>query len=315
MREFLRDTKIDFVANIKKYLIVLGAIMLVGVVMLAIFGVNLDINFKGGSRYTYSFTGEIDLDKAESTATTAIGGGSVDASISTDYTGNAKNLVISVASSSVDTEASSKILKALKELYPSANFALADANSVGASIAGAFFAKSLFAVLVAAVLVVVYIGFRFRLIGGVSAGVMAFVALVVDVLVAFFTCVIFRLEIDSNFMAVVLTIFGYSLNDTVVIYDRVREERKLRPADGIRSIVNDSINRTLGRTVSTSVATLLAVLTVLVVSEFFGLSTLRSFAIPMAAGIISGSFSSICLSGPLWVLWCEKHPKSSKFAK
>ena len=314
MREFLRDTKIDFVGNIKKYLMVLGALLLVGVVMMYIFGVNLDINFKGGSRYTYSFKGDIDLSVVESLVTTATGNGSVEASINTDYSGESKSLVISMAAGSADNF-SDPILKALKEKYPSAGFAFADANTIGASIAGTFFAKSLVAVLIAAILVVAYIGFRFRLIGGVSAGVMAFIALMVDVLVAFFTCVIFGLEVDSNFIAVVLTIFGYSLNDTVVIYDRIREERKLFPADSIRSIVNRSINGTLGRTVSTSVATLLAVVTVLVVAEFFGLSTLRSFAIPMTAGIISGAFSSICLSGPLWVLWIEKHPQKSKIKK
>ncbi len=310
MRELFRNTKIDFVGNIKKYLIALGAVLLVGIVILCVFGVHLDINFKGGSRYSYTFTGEIDLAAVESAVSAATGNNSVDASISTDYTGQTKSLVISMATG-VENE-SNDILKALKDKYPSANFRFADSNTVGASIAGTFFAKSIVAVLIAAVLVIVYIGFRFRLIGGVSAGVMAFIALLVDVLVAFFACVIFRLEIDSNFIAVVLTLFGYSLNDTVVIYDRIREERKLRPADSIRFVVNDSINRTLGRTVSTSVATLLAVITVLVVAEFFGLSTLRSFAIPMTAGIVSGSISSICLSGPLWVLWCEKFPKKAK---
>jgi len=308
MRDFLRNRKIDFVGNLKKYLIVLAAIILVGAIISVVFGVKLDINFKGGSRYTYSFTGDVDLATAESVANQAIGSTSAVASISTDVTGTSKSLVISIPAGSVDNEAPTKILKALQTKYATAGFALADANTVGASIAGTFLLKSLVAVVIAAVLVIVYIGFRFRLIGGISAGVTALVALIVDIMVAFMTCVIFRLEIDSNFIAVVLTILGYSLNDTVVIYDRIREEKKLRPGESIRNIVNSSINNTLGRTVATSIATLLAVLTVLVVSEFFGLSTLRSFAIPMSAGIISGAFSSVCLSGPLWVLWCEKFP-------
>lgn len=308
MRDFLRDTKIDFVSNIRKYLIVLAAIFLVGVVMLAIFGVDLDINFKGGSRFSYSYTGEISVADAEAAVVSATGISSVEVSESTDMAGTTKRLVVSLSGEKLDKDNSDVILEALNKKYPDAKLNLEEAVTVGASIAGTFFAKSIFAVLLAAVLVIVYIGFRFSKIGGVSAGMMALVALLVDVLVAFFTCVIFRLEVDANFMAVVLTIFGYSLNDTVVIYDRIREERKLRPADSIRSVVNDSINRTLGRTISTSVATLLAVLTVVVVAEAFGLTSLRSFAIPMAAGIISGSFSSICLSGPLWVLWCEKHP-------
>lgn len=312
MRDFLRNKKIDFVGNLKKYLIILAAIILVGAIISVVFGVKLDINFKGGSRYTYSFNGDIDLATAQNVANKSIGSTSAVASISTDVTGQNKNLVISIPAGNTDNTASDTILKALKTQYPGSNFALADANTVGASIAGTFLLKSVVAILIAAILVIVYIGIRFRLIGGISAGVTALVALVVDIVVAFMACVIFRLEIDSNFIAVVLTILGYSLNDTVVIYDRIREEKKLRPGESVRNIVNSSINNTLGRTVATSVATLLAVLTVLVVSEFFGLNTLRSFAIPMSAGIISGAFSSICLSGPLWVLWCEKFPKKSK---
>ena len=308
MRDILRDSKINFVENLRKYLIVLGAVFLAGVIMLAIFGVELDINFKGGSRFSYSYVGELSTSDVEKLVANATGIKSVEITESTDFAGTAKRLVVSISEKDMDKDASDTILKALNKEDPGAKAKLEEAVSVGASIAGTFFAKSLFAVLLAAALVIVYIGIRFRKIGGFSAGIMALIALFVDVLVAFFSCVIFRLEIDSNFMAVVLTIFGYSLNDTVVIYDRIREERKLRPDDSIRSIVNDSINRTLGRTISTSIATLLAVLTVVIVAEFFGLDTLRSFAIPMSAGIISGALSSICLSGPLWVVWCEKHP-------
>ena len=141
MRELFRNTKIDFVGNIKKYLIALGAVLLVGIVILCVFGVHLDINFKGGSRYSYTFSGEIDLAAVESAVSAATGNNSVDASISTDYTGQTKSLVISMATG-VENE-SNDILKALKDKYPSANFKFADSNTVGASIAGTFFAKSI----------------------------------------------------------------------------------------------------------------------------------------------------------------------------
>ena len=126
--------------------------------------------------------------------------------------------------------------------------------------------------------------------------------------------IIFRLEIDSNFMAVILTTLGYSLNDTIVIYDRMRENTKLYPSMDFRDRVNISINQSLGRTIKTTLATFLAIITVVVVSEFFGLSSLRSFAIPMAVGILSGCVSSICLSSPLWYHW-RKFSTARKNAK
>ena len=166
--------------------------------------------------------------------------------------------------------------------------------------------------LITAVLVVIYVGIRFRRIGGVSAAVTALITLVFDVLVTFFTCIIFRLQIDSNYIAVVLTILGYSLNDTIVIYDRVRENERLNPGMEIGELVNDSINKVKIRNIVTSLTTFIAVITIVVVSELFGLSSLRTFAIPMAFGIISGGASSLFIAGPLWVIW--KRHKAKKAA-
>jgi preprotein translocase SecF subunit len=186
------------------------------------------------------------------------------------------------------------------------NIELYDSTSVSANIAGSFFLKSLVAVAIAAALVVIYVGFRFRKIGGFSAGMTALVALVIDVLVTFFACVFFRLQIDSNYMAVILTILGYSLNDTIVAFDRVRENKKLYPELSGADNVNKSLNDVLVRNIVTSLTTFGAVLTVVAVSEIFGLTTLRTFGIPMAFGIISGSISSIFVSCPLWVVWQNK---------
>ena len=127
---------------------------------------------------------------------------------------------------------------------------------------------------------------------------------------AFLFCNILRIDIDSNFIAVVLTILGYSLNDTVVIYDRIRENKKLFSQLSTRELTNKSINETLGRSITTAFATFLAILTVGVVCEIAGLTSLRSFVIPMLiGGILSGSYSSICIAGPLWVLWSEYSEK------
>ena len=128
----------------------------------------------------------------------------------------------------------------------------------------------------------------------------------------YFTFVIFRLPIDDNFIAVVLMILGYSLNDTIVIYDRVRENRRLRgPKPDIAELVNDSINQTLGRTINTTLSTAIAIGTVLVVALIFHLPSVVTFALPMLIGIISGCYSTISIAGPLWVMW-QKHKQKKQ---
>ena len=306
----------DFIKSRNYWLIGYLAIILVGAIIFAIFGANLSIDFKGGTMFTYSFTGEVKLSDAEACIKDAIKT-DVNVTESTGYNTEAKKLVVTLTSdSSLSAELQNKMLTALTEKFKDNNIAISDSNSVSPTVAGTFFLKCLVAVVLASILVIIYIGFRFRKIGGVSAGVFALVALVLDCLVAFVSCVFFRLEIDSNFMSVILTILGYSLNDTIVIYDRLRENTKMYPDMDFKDRVNTSINQSLGRTIKTSIATFAAIITVVIVAEIYGLTTLRSFAIPMAVGIVSGCVSSVCLSSPLWYAWQKKSmERKSKKAK
>ena len=167
--------------------------------------------------------------------------------------------------------------------------------------------KCLAAVALASVLMVLYVTIRFKKIGGLSAGVMALVALFHDIAMIYFLYVIFQMPIDSNFIAVVLMILGYSLNDTIVIYDRVREQRKLmgRKTD-VGTVFNVSCTKTLKRTIMTSVTTLSAIMAVYILAFIFNINSVKSFALPMMIGVISGCYSSICIAGPLWVMWQNK---------
>ena len=113
-------------------------------------------------------------------------------------------------------------------------------------------------------------------------------------------------------MAVILTILGYSLNDTIVAFDRVRENKKLYSDMSTADNVNKSLNDVMLRNIVTSLTTFMAILTVVAVSELFGLTTLRTFGIPMAFGVISGSISSIFVSCPLWVVWQTKKAAKKK---
>lgn len=292
-------------------LMVYAVVFAIGLVM-CFFGVKMDINFSGGTRMTYSYTGEIkeaDFDKA------------VGEAIKQDYTigqntsiaGDSKTFSINLAGrKSLDAKAQEKITTTLTEKFKDNKIELYDSTSVSPTVAGTFFVKSMVAVVLTAIFVVIYVGFRFRKIGGVSAALTALCALVLDILVTFFICVIFRLQIDSNYIAVVLTLLGYSLNDTIVVYDRVRENKKLYPQLSTAELMDESINSVIVRNIVTTVTTVSAVAIIIVVAELYGLSSLRTFAIPMAFGLLSGCVSSIFVAGPLWVMWKNYREKKAK---
>ncbi len=308
----MREFNINYNKTFKPVLIIYLAIFLVGIIIAGIWGVELDINFRGGAKVAYSYSGEMKTADIEAVVKETIKE-KFTVGQSEALAGNTKTFEISlVGKNALSAEEQEALTKALNEKFKDNEIKLYNSNSVSPTIAGTFFAKCLVAVVITAILVVIYVGIRFKKIGGVTAALTALVALVFDVLVTFFVCVIFRLQIDLNYVAVVLTILGYSLNDTIVIYDRVRENERLNPGMEIGDLVNMSINKVLIRNIVTSITTFLAVMTIVVVSELFGLSSLRTFAIPMAFGLISGGISSIFISGPLWVIWKRRRASKAK---
>lgn len=286
--------------------IVYAILIVVGIIVTIVAGPKLDINFSGGTQIAYSYTGDVAEADFKDTVATVLDK-EFTVSQNTSLAGDTKSYVITLAGKdSVSAEIQENITTALTEKFTENDITLYNSNSVSPTIAGSFFLKSIVAIIITAVLVVLYVGIRFKKIGGVSAALTALCALVLDLVVAFFICVIFRLQIDMNFMAVVLTILGYSLNDTIVIYDRVRENKKLHPEFSVSENMNISVSSILIRNIVTTVTTVCAVLTIVVVSEVCGLTTLRSFAIPMAFGLVSGCFSSLFIAGPLWVMYKER---------
>lgn len=216
----------------------------------------------------------------------------------------------------VAKDAGAQLEKALEIKYPNVDFEISSVSSVDPVMGKEFFGKCLVAMLVASLFMVLYVAFRFRKIGGFSAGLTAIVAVVNDCFVAFTAFVVFGFPIDDNFVAVILTIIGYTLNSTIVIYDRVREnKKKLGPKVPVAQLVNRSINETLARTIYTNLTFLMSVLAVVAVAVIFGISSILSFAVPMLFGIISGCYSSLFISNILWVMWQEKKEarKAKKF--
>lgn len=289
----------NFVGNLKRALIISAAIMLVGVVCLCIFGVELDIAFKGGTRLQYECTKDVDVDKFQDTVEEVLKN-------KVEVEEGENKLTVTLAKN-IDND----VIKTLNERVEK-DYAVKtlNTNTLSASMGLKFLLRCGLALGLAAVLLIVYVGFRFRKIGGYTAGVAALIALLHDLLIVFFTFVIFGIELDNNFVAVMLTILGYSLNDTIVIFDRVRTLRRRSDAS-LEEVVNDSLHHVLRRTIVTTVTTCVAILAVLVVAVIMGVDSIISFALPMLFGAISGSYSSLFLSGPIWVKWMEKREKKA----
>ena len=220
-----------------------------------------------------------------------------------------------VGNQSISLENQKKIQESLSAKYPDAGFELVESSSVNPTMGQQFFAKCLIAVAVTFLLLIIYVALRFKKIGGASAGVMAIIALLHDVSIIYFVFVIFRLPINDSFIAVVLTILGYSLNNTIVVYDRVRENRKLMgPKASVEELVDASINQTLTRSINTSLCTFVAIAAVYVVGVIYGLESVSLFALPMMIGVAVGCYSSVCLAGPLYVMWQNHKSKKRQAA-
>ncbi len=288
------------------------AIMLIGIITVFVQGVQLDIQFKGGALLKYSYEGEMDADAAADVATTLLNR-PVSTQLTSDIATDEKRLIINIAGNyGLDAKDQESFDSALKEKFPDAKLNLSSSSMVEPFFGKKFLTDGIIAIVLSSILVMVYVWIRFSRMGGLSAGVMALVALFHDVLVVFFTCVIFKIPIGDSFVAVTLSIIGYSVNDTIVIYDRIRENTKLHPKLPVETLTDLSISQSIMRSVNTNVAVLLSVSLVYILAHINSIDSIQSFALPMAIGSISGCYSTICIAGPLWVTW--KKRKNSNVA-
>ncbi len=306
----------NIVGNKKKFFTVSIVLIVIIFAVSLIFGVPMDIEFKGGALMTYSYTGEVDLDALETQAEQTLG---TDVTVQTgqDIATSTQTVTINAqGTETVTPEEIEAFATILGTDYADNAFEQLEINNVNPAMGSEFFAKCIVAVLLASVLILVYISIRFKRIGGWSAGFMAVVALVHDMIIVYGVFVIARIPLDSNFIAAMLVILGYSINDTVVVYDRVREnEQLLGKTMSFENMVNLSINQSLKRSINTTVSTVLALGTVCVVSLIFGLDSIFTFALPLIVGMISGVYSTIFIAGPLWVVWkTRKVKKTNKLA-
>ena len=306
---------VDFVSKRKVFCIISAAVIVLTFICTFVFGVKVDIRFKGGSMLTYSYSGEItDADIAATKSAIAALGDVPEVSITTgtSFTGGLNTMVVSFAADEkMDDDKLNEINDAVENALPEKGVQNIDTTNVSATSGTSFLISCLIAVGAAFILLTVYIAFRFQKIGGWKAGVIAIICLLHDVAITYAVFVFGRMSLDSNFMAVILTLLGYSINNTIIIYDRLRENRakygkKLTDAQ----LVNLSINQTLPRSIITTATTVAAMVSVSVVCALMGVTSILSFSIPLAIGMLVGFYSSVCLAGPLWI-WAQERGKKN----
>ncbi len=293
---------INFYAKRKIYYIISLVLIVAGIVGLFVKGVKLDITFSGGAKITYSYTGNtIDTAKVEKLVKDTLGRDAT-AQNATGYQNEDQSLVISLAGTkSLTTEDQEKLFKALNTAFADNKLEQGSTTNVEAAIGHRFLVRGLTAIALAAAFIIIYVSLRFSVVSGFTAALTALIALFHDIFLVFTVFVLFGIPINDGFIAVVLTILGYSVNDTLVIFDRIRENKRLSGNKlPVAELVNKSINQSMTRTINTSLASIAALVLVLVFALTKGLTSIVNFALPMMIGIISGCYSSSLIAPCLW---------------
>ena len=292
----------DFIGKRKLFFTISIVLVAFSILSTFIFGVDLDIQFKGGTIITYVYDGDLDCDGFVKDAKDILGGIGVQYTTGVDFSSGKSNIQLSLTSTSgLSSDKQFELTNSLTEKYAENNIDLVESSDVSPSSGREFFLKCIVAVILSSIVLIIYIAIRFKKIGGWLAGICAIVALLHDCIIVYGTFIVCGMPINANFMAVVLTILGYSINNTIVIYDRIRENSKLYGKKMTREEnVNLSINQSLTRSINTSLTTVVAMLAVTIVAAVYGVTSIISFSLPVMVGMIAGTYSSVCLVSVLW---------------
>lgn len=255
---------------------------------------NLSIEFAGGTSLTVEFDKQYDLAEAENSIVPVISdaAGIGEAGISVQTVAGTNEIVFKMPELS-DNGDDSQMALVKNALVENFNADVKEANSISGSVSNKMTTDALFAVILATILMLIYIAIRFH---DVKFGASAVLALIHDVAIVFVVYILFRLSVGNTCIACMLTIVGYSINATIIIFDRIRENMGLMKKTTYKEIVNTSINQTFTRTIYTSLTTFVMVL----VLYILGVASIKEFAITLIAGILVGAYSSVCITGPLW---------------
>ena len=304
---FLSKRNIFFILSA---VVIIGGFVVMGVNK-AVTGdaLNYSLEFKGGTSTTVAFNEEMSLEDIEANVV-PIFEGVVGGSVQTQKVAGSNEVIFKT--STLDLDQRTEISDALVEKFGIEESAIT-AESISSTISSEVRRDAVVAVVIATICMLIYIWLRFK---DIRFGASSVIALLHDVLVVLAVYAVLKVPVGSTFIACMLTIVGYSINATIVIFDRIRENKaQMRRGESLEEMVNASISQTLSRSIFTSLTTFIMVACLYV----FGVSSIKEFALPLMAGIVSGTYSSVCLTGAMWYVFRtklgEKKDKKGKTEK
>lgn len=286
--------KRDFIALAKYWRVISAAIMAIGIFFTATQGLNLGLDFAGGTRLVMEIGQEFDKTEIDEIVKT------YDDKAQTQVVDNTQ---IEVRSQSLSTETIDELVEQIQEKYSLKEDSIITLDEIGASIGRELTEGGVKAVVIAAALMLVYISFRFKK----NYGFAAILALVHDIFFLIAIYAVARISVNTPFIAAVLTILGYSINDTIVVFDRVRENKKLHPGLSNKEIINLSLGESFSRSVGTLLTTLFTILSVAIF-----VPQIRDFALPISIGVMVGGLSTFFVASPFWISLEDRAHKIKK---
>ncbi|MCT4632647.1 MAG: protein translocase subunit SecF [Firmicutes bacterium] len=285
----------------KLWALISAVVIVLGLGIAMVKGFNLGIDFTGGTML------QVDMGRTYTVEEVKNSISEFDLSPEIIEVGAEKQEVLIKTTKPLDNKERMVIFNKMKSDFSLADDALRAQDQFGSTVGKEMQKKAFLSVALASIGMLIYITLRFEITFGISS----IIALVHDVLILLAVYAIFRIPVNSSFIAAVLTIVGYSINDTIVVFDRVRENVKfMKKADYIK-VANDSIGQTLHRSINTSLTTALVIGSLYVL----GIDSIKEFALPLLAGVLVGTYSSIFIASPLWAtIKQSRHNKNRKYA-
>jgi preprotein translocase subunit SecF len=296
--QFFKETHIDFVKLMKYAVISSVLVILIGLVSLVLKGgPKKGIDFTGGTTIRLKFEKPLQV-SAIRDVLSSLGQGKSEIL----KMGSGNEIIISIPQQTDIGDVTEKVLAELKAKLADNPFEVNERDTVGPRIGQELARAALWAIFWSMILLLIYISYRFEF----KFAVGAIVALIHDVTITLGLFSLLNMEVSLSVLAAFLTLVGYSLNDTIVVFDRIRENMKTMRRESLVTIINISVNQTLSRTVLTSLVTLLVVILLF----FFGGEVLHNFSFALLAGIIVGTYSSVFIAAPIVVAWKMSEEKS-----
>lgn len=303
---------LDFSGKRKWIFLFTACVLLTGTILSSVNGMKLDTQFTGGVILKYTCSGKADTEKLREDVE-AVLDRPANIQITEDPASRQQKLAVTLAGNKgISPEEQQEVTKALNG-EEGQEYKLSETYAVEPYIGAKALKNSIIAIVLSALFIVIYIRIRFSAMSGLAAGITAVAALLHDILIVVFVFGVCRIPVNDAFVAVTLTIIGYSINDTIVLYDRIRENRKnSKKGETLAKLVDRSITETLGRSVNTAFTVVACVFIIYLFSVFYHIESIQVFSLPLLAGMISGCYSSVCIAGPLWVCWEEHKQKKKK---